>query len=207
MANVINKDWFMGQLHDQKKSVRGLARYMEIDPSAVSRMLSGERRMKMEEAAEIARFLGSPVSEVLSHAGVAFDLDGQQSRIILAAIVSDTGAIERLPEPRPLPQNVIERAMAAIRPHGNGRIIAAQVRAATGPLAIWDDAVILFGHTERVEPDAIGSLSICRLMSGDQLLARIDRARKTGEARVIDMTSAPREVMLDTATPVLAVIP
>lgn len=207
MVNAIDKDWFMNQLQDQKKSVRGLARYMELDPSAVSRMLSGERRMKMQEAVEIARFLNAPVSEVLSHAGVSLDLDGQQCQIILAAIVSDVGTIERLTDPRPLPSGIIQRALAAIRPHGNGRIIAAQVRANSGPLAIWDDAVILFGHTDVVEADAIGTLSICRLMSGEQLLARIDRARKTGEARVIDVASAPREVTLHTATPVLAVIP
>lgn len=207
MSKTIDKQWFMDQLQGQNKSVRGLARYMEIDPSAVSRMLSGERRMKMEEAAEIARFLGAPVREVLSHAGVAIDLDGQQSRIILAAVISETGAVERLPETRPLPPSVVERAVAATGTYRNSRVIAAQIRADSGPLVIWDDAVVLFGHTDRVEPDAIGALSICRLMSGEQIIARIERARKTGEARVIDVSSSAQEVMLDTATPVLAIIP
>lgn len=162
----------------------------------------------MEEAAAIARFLGAPVSEVLSHAGLAVDLDGQPTRIILAAIISADGRVERLRGPRPLPQSVIDKAQAAIRYHrDNGQVIAAQIRAAEGPLALWDDAVVLFGYSERVEPAAIGTLSVCRLIEGGQLLAKIDRARKTGEARVLDVSNAMREVVLDTATPVLAIIP
>lgn len=161
----------------------------------------------MEEAADIARFLGAPVREVLAHAGVAVDLDGQPTRILLAAVISATGSIDRLPEPRPLPQSVIDRAQAAIRPHGNAKFIAAQVRASEGPLSIWDDAVFLFGHTETVDQKAIGEMSVCRLMSGEQMLAKIERARKTGEARVLDIQGDEREVMLDTATPVLAIIP
>lgn len=202
----IDKDWFMQQLQDQKKSVRGMARFMDLDASAVSRMLSGERRMKTEEAAQIARFLGSPLKEVLSHAGVAVDLDGAPTRVILASVVSASGNIERLMEARPLPQAFIDRAQAALRGR-NASAIAAQVRADDGPLAIWDDAVLLFGATETVEHDAIGSLSVCRLLSGEQILARIERARKTGEARVVDIYGQAREVQLQTATPVLAVIP
>lgn len=207
MASQIDKEWFMERLQSQDKSLRGLARFMELDPSSVSRMLSGERRMRMEEAAEIARFLGAPVHEVLSHAGVAIDLDGQPTRIILAAIVNEAGEVERLPEPRPLPQSVIERAQAALRPHGNSRAVAAQVRATSGPLAIWDDAVILFGHTDVVEQEAIGTLAVCRLRGGSQILARILRARKTGEARIIDTSSQESEVVLQTATAVIAVVP
>lgn len=207
VSQNIDKQWFMDCLQDQKKSVRGLARYMELDPSAVSRMLSGERRMRMEEAGSIARFLAAPVSEVLAHAGFSVDIDGIPSRIVLAAIITSTGAIERLPDPRPLPQSVIERAHAAIRPHGNGKFIAAQVRASDGPLAVWDDAVFLFGHTENVDHAAIGEMAICRLMSGEQMLAKIERARKTGEAQVLDVSGHSREVILDTATRVLAIIP
>lgn len=203
----IDKQWFMDRLTDQGKSVRGLARYMKKDASAVSRMLSGQRKMQMDEAAEIARFLSAPVSEVLNHAGVAVDLDGQPHQIILAAVITDTGRIERLTDPRPLPPSFIERAQDAIRGRSNARIIAAQVRADTGPLALLDDAVFLFGHTSTVDHAAIGELSICRLMSGDQVLAKIERARKTGEARVRDATGAAQEVLLDTATPVLAIVP
>jgi transcriptional regulator with XRE-family HTH domain len=206
-AGTIDKDWFFDRLKEKDKSLRGLARHMGLDASAVSRMLNGTRRMQLEEADEIARFLGAPVAEVLKHAGVAIDLDGVATRIILTSVINEKGNVERLHEPRPLPQSFIDRATAAIHMQGNGAVIAAQIRADTGPLAAWDDAVALFRHTEIVEPSAIGSLAVCRLFEGEQIIAKIERARKTGEARIVTFEDAKREVMLLTATPVIAVIP
>ncbi len=203
----VDKDWFKRKLEGQQKSVRGLAKHLDIDPSAVSRMLSGHRKMQIEEATEIANFLAAPVSEVLKHAGVSVDAEGQQSRILLAATINAKGNVERLSEPRPLPQGVIERAQAAITIHGSGKIIAAQIRALDGPLSVLDDAVVLFSHTDNVDLDAIGALSICRSMKGDQFMAKIERARKTGEARIVGVDGKVRETDLHTATPILAVIP
>lgn len=202
----IDKKWFFQKLDERQKSVRGLARHLSIDPSAASRMLSGTRRMKMEEANQIALFLGVSLSDVISHAGVSVEPDGTPTRILLAAVINEAGSVERLKEPRPLPQAVIDRAKAAVRDF-EGQVIAAQVRAASGPLSIWDDAVILFGHTDEVETAAIGVLSICRTRGGDQIMAKVERARKTGEARIQTASGATEETLLETATPVLAVIP
>lgn len=162
--------------------------------------------MKMEEANDIAMFLGVHVSEVLKHAGVAVDIEGKPTRILLAATIDERGRVNKLTDPKPLPQKLIERAQAATRGH-NAQTIAAQVRATTGPLAMWDDAVILFDHTDAVEPGAIGALSICRLKAGEQVLARLERARKTGEAVLRFMDEKTHEVSLITATPIIAILP
>lgn len=203
----IDKQWFLNKLEERKQSVRGLARHLEIDASAVSRMLSGQRKMQMEEAQAIARFLNAPISEVMRHAGVAKDLDGLPTRILLAATINEKGEVTRLREAKPLPQSIIERAQAAISGSGNGKVIAAQIRAAKGPLAMWDDAVVLFDPTDRVDNDAIGSLAICRKMDGHQVLVRVERARKTGEATIRTAADTSVDVTLDTAAPVIAVIP
>jgi len=175
-AEGIDRNWFLQTLESKQKTVRGLARHLDIDPSAASRMLAGKRKMKMEEASRIALFLGVSVSEVLSHAGVAIDLDGQPTRILLAAIIDERGYLKKLSEPKPLPQSVIDRAQAAIKSH-NGKVIAAQIRASSGALSVWDDAVVLFGHTDSVEPAAIGTLSICRIKDGSQVFAKVERAQ------------------------------
>lgn len=206
MSQTIDKDWFFQQLEEKNKSVRGLARHLEIDASAVSRMLNGQRRMKMEEANRIAVFLGAPIKEVLAHAGVAIDLDGQPTRILLAATIDEEGYLHRLNDPRPLPQSVIERAQAAIGKRNN-KVIAAQIRAEKGPLAVMDDAVVLFVATDIVEPAAIGALSICRTKKGEQFFGRVERARKTGEAFCTCPTGTAGETILTTAAPVLAIIP
>lgn len=206
MPQAIDRDWFLQQLEEKHKSVRGLARHLDIDASAVSRMLSGQRRMKMEEANRIAVFLGAPIKEVLAHAGVAIDLDGQPTRILLAATIDEEGYLHRLNDPRPLPQAVIERAQAAMGKR-NSKVIAAQIRAAKGPLAVMDDAVVLFAATDIVEPAAIGALAICRTKKGEQFFGRVERARKTGEAFCTSPTGSSDETILVTASPVLAIIP
>lgn len=206
MSKEVNGQWFHDKLKEKDKSLRGLARHLSIDPSAASRIFSGERKMKMEEASQIALFLGVPVSEVQRHAGVSVAITGYETQILLAATIGETGQVERLEEPRPLPQPIIEKALLAVG-LGNGRVIAAQVRSSEGPLHIWDDAVILFHHTDTVDPAAIGALSICRTRDGSQFLAKVDRARKTGEARIIAPDGSIYETLLATATPVLAVIP
>lgn len=207
IMQTIDTAWFKRRLEARQRSLRGLARHMDLDPSAVSRMLSGQRKMQMDEASAIASFLSVPVKEVLKHAGVAVDLDGQPTRILLAATINEQGHIERLGEPKPLPQNIIDRAQAAVSKHGNGSIVAAQIRALNGPLALLDDAVVLFRHTDEVEASAIGALAVCRSYKGEHILAKIERARKTGEARVVCVDGKVREFDLHTATPVLALIP
>lgn len=208
MTQTIDKKWFLSRLEEQHLSVRGLARQLGIDASAVSRTLSGLRKMQMDEAKQIAHFLRVPVSEVMRHAGVSIDLDGMTTRVLLAAIIGEGGDMERLKEPRPLPQSVIEKAQAAISKAGNGQIIAAQIRTAKGPLAIWDDAVVLFKPTDIVEPSAIGVLAICRKRdNGSQGMVKLLRARKTGEATIMRASGEVIETMLDTAAPILAILP
>src|ERR1700738_694351 len=46
-----------------------LARHLRLAPSAVARMMKGERQMKLLEAVQIAGFLGVSQEEVLRHAG------------------------------------------------------------------------------------------------------------------------------------------
>ena len=208
MTQTIDKKWFLKLLEERHQSVRGLARHMDLDASAVSRMLSGQRKMQMEEAKTIAHFLRAPVSEVMKHAGVSVDLDGLPTRVMLAAIIGEDGYIDRLKEPRALPQDIIDKAQAAISRTGNTQIIAAQVRASKGPLAIWDDAVVLIKPTEIVEPAAIGALAVCRNRdTGQQAMVRLIRARKTGEATVQLASGHTKEVVLDTASPVISIIP
>lgn len=204
----VDKDWFHNRLKEQDRTLRGLARYLDVQPSTASRMLSGERRMKREEAVAIARFLVAPVQEVIRHAGIAKDLDGEPTGILLAARIDENGEVHRLKEPKQLPQSVIDKAQSAVINYpGDGEIIAAQIRALTGPLAFLDDAVVLFAYTDNVDQTASGSLAICRSLEGQQIIAKIVNTRKTGEARIVDTAGDSRDVTLQTATPVLAIIP
>ena len=61
--------WFQQMLERVGMSQADLARHLGLAPSAISRMLKGERQMKLLEAVQIAAFLGISQDEVLRHAG------------------------------------------------------------------------------------------------------------------------------------------
>jgi transcriptional regulator with XRE-family HTH domain len=65
----MDTDWFMGALEQVGNTQADLARHLGLPPSAVSRMLRGGRQMKIQEAAQVAEFLGVAPEEVLRHAG------------------------------------------------------------------------------------------------------------------------------------------
>jgi transcriptional regulator with XRE-family HTH domain len=64
---TIDSAWFYEKLADKGVSLRDLARFMMLDPSAVSRMLNGERKMSAEEQDRVSAFLGIGIAEVAAH--------------------------------------------------------------------------------------------------------------------------------------------
>jgi transcriptional regulator with XRE-family HTH domain len=60
----IDSTWFYEKLAANGSSLRDLARYLMLDPSAVSRMLNGDRKMSADEQDGIATFFGLSVEEV-----------------------------------------------------------------------------------------------------------------------------------------------
>ena len=67
---TINGDWFRTKLTSKGRSQRALAKHLKLDAAAVTLMLNGRRRMQLDEAHDIASFLGEPVSAVLRAAGL-----------------------------------------------------------------------------------------------------------------------------------------
>ncbi len=205
-TKAIDKQWFMDQLAKRGRSLRDLAVRIGIDPSALSRALNGERKLKIEEAEKIARFLETTVEDVLRHMGMPIEAHGGRHRIALTANINEAGKIEKLKDEMPLPESVLVRAQAAVV--GDYTLLsAAQVRARKGALSIWDDAVLLFEETNAVEPEAVGVLSVVTLRDGVQMIGHLDKARKTGEATLRTPSGETKEVVLQSAAPVLAVVP
>ncbi|HTW52066.1 MAG TPA: S24 family peptidase [Stellaceae bacterium] len=61
--------WFHQALEQAGHTQADLARHLGLPPSAVSRMLRGERQMKLLEAVQTAQFLDVSQEDVLRHAG------------------------------------------------------------------------------------------------------------------------------------------
>ena len=61
---MIDSAWFYHQLEKEGRSLRAMARTLGLDPSSLSRMLRGERRMTADEQDGIAAYLGVSLLEV-----------------------------------------------------------------------------------------------------------------------------------------------
>jgi transcriptional regulator with XRE-family HTH domain len=66
---MMDTGWFQQALERAGATQADLARHLRLAPSAVSRMIKGERQMKLLEAVQVAGFLGLPEEEVLRRAG------------------------------------------------------------------------------------------------------------------------------------------
>lgn len=65
---------------------------MQLDASAITHILNGKRKLQLPEAEQIARFLGLPVDDVLTHAGV--NLRRTSRTVRLVGTVDDIGIIK-----------------------------------------------------------------------------------------------------------------
>lgn len=201
-GTMIDRDWFMDRLAARNASVRGLARHVGLDPSAMSRLINGKRQLQTKEVTAIASFLGAEPDEVLRRVGIATPAP---KGVTIGAIVDEAGKVQGLQEPVALPPGVIERAAVGVKDVSTLR--AAQVRVqGEGPLSMWDDAVVLYQETSDVA-QAIGTLAVVETTKGEHLLAHVDRARKTGEATLRSPGGKAREVAIRSASPVLSVVP
>lgn len=78
---MIDSEWFYRQFEKEGRSLRDMARKLGLDPSAVSRMLRGERKMSAEEQDGIADYFGISLDEVAARrrgAVFGFDERGQE---------------------------------------------------------------------------------------------------------------------------------
>lgn len=104
---AVDDRWFKNLIADRKMSQRQLARAVGSDPSSLTLLLQGKRRMTVEKAAAIARELNVTIEDVLSHAGVS-TVPQSANRVPIIGYATGTGAFvaERIGNaaaPMPIP--------------------------------------------------------------------------------------------------------
>lgn len=66
----LDEKWFRDQIARAQYSLRGFARALNWDPNTLSRLLTRERRLQLDEVEKVAALLGVPKLEVLAKAGL-----------------------------------------------------------------------------------------------------------------------------------------
>lgn len=191
----INTAWFRDRIADRQMSQRALARAMGLDSSAVSLLLRGKREMKLTEAAEIARLIGVPVSDVLENAGVRMS----------GASVQITGYVDGHGEGHCM----LHEPIATI-PHPGadlpGNINALQCRTAGTELDHMDGWLLFVPDAHHgIPPEAIGRLSMCKIKDGVTYLAKPTRSYARGRWDLTGPATKAQGVQIEYAMPVLLI--
>jgi len=198
----IDTRWFQDLLTDRRLSQRRLAREIGIDPSAVSLMFRGKRRMQMAEAAQVARLLGVPLDDVIRHAGIHTEtmapLDIQEIAVPLVYMVDGHAELHSLDAG----QRVEVKAALP------DDVIAAQCRTAMTPLEHMDRWLLLFSAPTRsgIQPDAIGRYSVMRLPGGMMTIGYIRPGYERGKY-AIHRGASVTEAAIEWATPIRMIVP
>lgn len=86
-----NKPWFVSRLQALKISQRRLAKMIDLDPSAVTLMLTGRRKMKTDEVHKIANIFNVSVAEVMRHAGI--DVTDDVRKVKIKGFIGDKSRV------------------------------------------------------------------------------------------------------------------
>ena len=170
--SAIDKAWFQEKIAARKLSQRKLAKVLEIDPSSMTVMLNGKRKMTMGEAQTIAGQLALPVTEIMRRAGI--DVRDDIKKVAIGGFVNAEAWVTLLPRGT---HDMIE-APADVPSTG----FALQVRHAGGPHDGW----LLFVDGAQREPkEMIGKACIVALSDGRLVSAMPLRGYKAGTYNLV----------------------
>lgn len=170
----INQEWFKDRLRQLKLSQRQLAKKMDLDPASVSYMLSGKRRMTMDEARVLASHLLVPVTEVMRQAGI--DVIDDVRRVPVAGYVSTGSAVTLLPKGT--------HDMALAPPDVPNGSFAVQTRIVSSPSDGWLSFV---SGVQESPAECTNKLTVVALKDGRMLQAIIKRGYKQAHYNLILM--------------------
>lgn len=150
----IDSAWFRKQIEAGDMSQRQVARLLKMDASGMSRLLSGERRLQMEEANQLAVLFEQPATMIMARAGVEA-LELGPKGIAVKGAIDANGLLGKLP---PGPGRRVPAP-----PEVPGDAVAYRVLA-EGPCAGW---VVYAGKFDKtIDPGCVGKLVVAELIDG-----------------------------------------
>lgn len=189
----VNTIWFNQQLAERGLSQRDLARKLGLDQSAISLTFRGKRQMKFAEAADIARLLGLPVSDVLRNAGVPVD-DGKQT-VPLMGYMDGSGEVHCLH---------VENAEQILTPHPmTDGSAAIQCRTSGTPLEYMDGWMIFKERPTTTPP--LDHFCIVKIKGSVRTLGMIRRGYKKGRFNITGPAINVTDADLEWASPIISI--
>ena len=189
----VNKRYFESLMQARDLSLRSLAKRMNMSHSQLSLTFSGDRKMQLDEAAQLSSIFGEPLHRVVENAGVVVKAVGSNRVSVIGAMAGD-GTVTIHPE------GVIERTHA---PDGLPEdSVAIQVRTSSSALDWLDGTVFFCPRPNGVDSAILGRFSFCQIKDGPACMASVRRGYKDGSFNLRGPYNAD-SVRLVFATPVL----
>ena len=172
----VDFEWFSDTLEAKEISQRKLAGMIDLEYSALNRMLHGQRKMTLIEAQRIGAVLGLPVTEIIRRAGI--DVRDDVTKIALRSYMDSNGSVIDMPA-------------------GTHEMALAPANCLTGSYAIQvrSPATIKDGWVLFVAPDHVGAqlnidhLCLCATSSGDQIVGVVRRGYRSRTFNVVKWPS------------------
>lgn len=193
----MNKQFFLDLMAARRLSMRGLAQRMGLQHTQLSLTFSGQRKLQLEEAAQLSQILGVPLHQIAVNAGVSVrPIAGRKVQVI--GFVGKDGAVvhthqdfgERTEAPDDMPDDVV----------------AVQCRTAGTPLEWIDGWVAFFRKPDNVDTTAIGCMSYVKVAGGGSGLATVKRGYQPGTYNLTGIMER-QNVVLESASPVILIRP
>lgn len=201
-----DRAWFKSKLDAAGRSQADLARHLGLPPPSITRLFDGKRKLKLEEAETVARFLNVATEEVLAHAGVKLSAEANMD-LSLRSIIDGSGAVKPAAAPLAVSVETMNLLKANIPFDRRNAYEVAQVRAAKGEMSLLDDNLVLYETPVTMNPGPASVLSVSKLRDGSILLGKVTEWRKTGEAKIKTPDGQTRQVEMAASSPVKLIVP
>ncbi|WP_321336512.1 helix-turn-helix transcriptional regulator [Breoghania sp.] len=202
----INTGWFKDRIADKRLSQRKVASLLGVDNSTLSLLLNGRRRMRIDQASELARILSVSVADVMTNAGVPTNerhtiealpgeipIIGQIDGADGATLSWDAGAERRVTVPIIAPETA--RAI--------------QWRASTGRAAFCNGWIAVILPPAKPTPESIlDRYCVVAIKDGPTLIKTVRRGFSAGLFNLDGSDGATmHDVKLDWVSPVIGIFP
>jgi transcriptional regulator with XRE-family HTH domain len=197
-----NNRWFKDQMEAKGFSQNQLGKRLGMDPAAISRVLNGQRKLKIEEATQMAEILELPLEEVLANAGIGkVKITGKERKEALSIggwVDGDLALHAGAPlgpksAPNPAPG---QKGIEVYRFQTQGSAFDGM-----------DGGLVYFQRMKGVMPECVGRLCVVKISGSrkKELLRTIRRGYEPGKFNLYLLNGAIAEesAQLDDASPVL----
>jgi hypothetical protein len=189
----IDSDWFKKQILDRGMSQKQFYLLVDIDETALYRILSGKQAIRLDQASKMARFFGISLYDILRRAGIDPPAEG----MTLPIVGSVNGVFDvTLPAKYPPVTSIPLVEQSAV-----GLICDDSL----SPYYGW---IFSYIPASDIEPSAIGRLSVVKLPSGRMLIRFLNPGLHVGKFDLTPLNGPPfSNFVVFTASPVLYIRP